>query len=81
MLHWIAFVVIGLLTGITVSMGEQPNRPWGIVMAIVGGIIGGWVILHFTHGVVAKYGSLVASVFMAVVLGTVTNSIRTKPAR
>jgi len=71
MLHWIAFIVIGLVIGWWFSRGA--GKPvTAFILGLVGGLVGGAVVLYgFGHGhhLLPKYGSLIASIILAAILG------------
>ena len=70
MLHWIAFIVIGLVIGLIVGSQPRANRTLAVILGLVGGIVGGLVLVH-SGGSVGKYGSLVTSIVLAAILALV----------
>ena len=65
MWHWIVFIVIGLVIGWWFSRGS--SKPvLVIVLGLIGGLVGGLVMGH--HYFIAKYGSIIVSIVLAIVL-------------
>lgn len=72
LLAWIAFIVIGLVVGWVLSRGsERPTM--AIVLGLVGGLVGGLVVYYIAnaggHHTMARYGSIVVSIVLALILG------------
>ena len=74
MLHWIAFIVIGLVVGFIVGSQPRANRVLAIILGLVGGIVGG-LILVGSAGSTGKYGSIVTSIVLAAILAFVGRGI------
>ncbi|MDA8334120.1 MAG: hypothetical protein M0Z41_03850 [Peptococcaceae bacterium] len=69
MLHLIAFVVIGLVIGWWFSRGA--GKPvMAVVLGLVGGLVGGYAVIYLVRGhyTIDKYGSLIASIVLALIL-------------
>jgi uncharacterized membrane protein YeaQ/YmgE (transglycosylase-associated protein family) len=70
LLHWIAFIVIGLVIGFLVGSQPRANRTLAIILGLVGGIVGGLVLVG-SGGTMGKYGSIVTSIVLAAILALV----------
>ena len=72
MLHWLAFVAIGLVTGVAVWWGPG-QRQRGLVAAAVGALagalVGGHGLILWAGYPAAKYPSLLTSLVLAVLVG------------
>ncbi len=71
LLAWIAFIVIGLVVGWVLSRGSA-NPMMTIVLGLVGGLVGGLVVYYVAnagaHHTIARYGSIIVSIVLAIVL-------------
>ncbi len=74
MLHWIAFIVIGLVVGFIAGSQPRANRTLAVILGLVGGIVGGPILVG-SAGSVGKYGSIVTSIVLAAVLALVGKGI------
>lgn len=74
LLAWIAFIVIGLVIGWMLSRGsDKPTM--AIVLGLVGALVGGLVVYYVAnaggHHTIARYGSIIISIVLALILGFV----------
>lgn len=69
MLHYIAYAVIGLVVGYLLGQGRRQGMPIIVVLAIIGSFAAG--LLEHT----SKYGSILAAVVGAVILGVVGRTV------
>ncbi len=71
-LAWIAFIVIGLVIGWLLSRGAA-KPAMVIVLGLVGGLVGGLVVYYVAnagaHHTIARYGSIIVSIVLALILG------------
>ncbi|HVB11233.1 MAG TPA: hypothetical protein VNM16_12825 [Bacillota bacterium] len=74
MLHWIAFIVIGLVVGFIFGSQPRANRTMAVILGLVGGLVGG-AILRSSAGATGRYGSIVLSIVLAAVLALLGRGI------
>ncbi|MGD0153278.1 MAG: hypothetical protein ABSC17_05890 [Thermacetogeniaceae bacterium] len=72
MLHWIAFIVIGLGIGWWFSR-EAAKPAMVLVLGLVGALVGGLVVFYGVkgHHTIITYGSIVVSIILALILALI----------
>jgi len=72
LLAWIVFIIIGLVVGWALSRGSS-KPTMAIVLGLVGGLVGGLVVYYIAnagaHHTIARYGSVIVSIVLALILG------------
>lgn len=73
MLHWIAFIVIGLVIGGVVGWsGAKVKSPITVlILGLIGAIIGGYGLQLIMGAASAKYPSLFTAIIVAAILAVV----------
>jgi uncharacterized membrane protein YeaQ/YmgE (transglycosylase-associated protein family) len=79
-LAWIAFIVIGLVIGWWFSR-ESDKPGMVILLGLVGALVGGLVIYYcfrVNHHTIARYGSIIVSIVVALVLALLSRNANRK---
>lgn len=80
MLHFIAFLAIGLVLGFLLASNPRQNKLWAIIFGIVGAEVAGFLFRSGLGAATAtgKYGSLIVAIIVGAILAWIGRGIGAK---